>query len=137
EITPGNFIFRTREFEQMEIEFFVTPGTDEHWQQDWMDLCWEWFTGLGMNPENIRWYEHPKEKLAHYSKRTVDIEYRFGFTGSEWGELMGVANRTDYDISVHAEKSGKDLSYFDPVTNEKYVPYVIEPSFGLTRSLMA
>lgn len=137
EITPGNFIFRTREFEQMEIEFFVEPGTDDEWQQTWMDLCWAWFIDLGLNPENIRWFEHPQEKLAHYSKRTVDIEYKFDFTGSEWGELMGVANRTDYDLSVHAEKSGKDLSYFDQAKNERYIPFVIEPSFGLTRALMA
>ena len=137
EITPGNFIFRTREFEQMEIEFFVVPGTDETTQEEWMDACWNWFIDLGVNADNIRWYEHPKEKLAHYSKRTVDIEYRFGFTGSEWGELMGVANRTDYDLRVHQEKSGKDLTYFDPATNEKFIPFVIEPSFGLTRSLMA
>ncbi|MFT4221062.1 MAG: glycine--tRNA ligase [Microbacterium sp.] len=137
EITPGNFIFRTREFEQMEIEFFVKPGTDEQWQNEWMDACWAWFTDLGLTVDNIRWFEHPKDKLAHYSKRTVDIEYRFGFTGNPWGELMGVANRTDYDVGVHAEKSGKDLSYFDPATNEKYIPYVIEPAFGLTRALMA
>ncbi len=137
EITPGNFIFRTREFEQMEIEFFVEPGTDDEWQQTWMDLCWAWFIDLGLNPENIRWFEHPQEKLAHYSKRTVDIEYKFDFTGSLWGELMGVANRTDYDLSVHAEKSGKDLSYFDQAKNERYIPFVIEPSFGLTRALMA
>ncbi|HXH36756.1 MAG TPA: glycine--tRNA ligase [Plantibacter sp.] len=137
EITPGNFIFRTREFEQMEIEFFVEPGTDDEWQQTWMDLCWAWFIDLGMTPDNIRWFEHPQEKLAHYSKRTVDIEYKFGFTGSEWGELMGVANRTDYDLKVHAESSGKDLSYFDQAKNERYIPYVIEPSFGLTRALMA
>ena len=137
EITPGNFIFRTREFEQMEIEYFVQPGTDDQAQQDWMDVCWAWFIDLGVNPDNIRWFEHPKDKLAHYSKRTVDIEYRFGFTGSEWGELMGVANRTDYDVRVHAEKTGKDLSYFDQAQGEKYIPYVIEPSFGLTRSLMA
>ncbi|MFT2816384.1 glycine--tRNA ligase [Leifsonia sp. A12D58] len=137
EITPGNFIFRTREFEQMEIEYFVEPGTDEEWQQKWMDLSWEWFIDLGMNPENIRWFEHPQEKLAHYSKRTVDIEYRFHFAGSEWGELMGVANRTDYDVKVHAEASGKDLSYFDQNKNERYIPFVIEPSFGLTRALMA
>ncbi|GAB3582692.1 glycine--tRNA ligase [Leifsonia lichenia] len=137
EITPGNFIFRTREFEQMEIEFFVEPGTDEEWQQTWMDLCWNWFIDLGMTPENIRWFEHPKDKLAHYSKRTVDIEYKFNFTGSEWGELMGVANRTDYDLKTHIENSGKDLSYFDQNKNERYVPYVIEPSFGLTRALMA
>jgi glycyl-tRNA synthetase len=137
EITPGNFIFRTREFEQMEIEFFVEPGTDDEWQQTWMDLCWKWFIDLGMTAENIRWFEHPKDKLAHYSKRTVDIEYRFQFTGGEWGELMGVANRTDYDVKVHAESSGKDLSYFDQQKNERYIPYVIEPSFGLTRALMA
>ncbi|KRC46693.1 glycine--tRNA ligase [Leifsonia sp. Root227] len=137
EITPGNFIFRTREFEQMEIEFFVEPGTDEEWQQTWMDLCWNWFIDLGMTPENIRWFEHPKDKLAHYSKRTVDIEYKFNFTGSEWGELMGVANRTDYDLKTHIENSGKDLSYFDQNKNERYVPFVIEPSFGLTRALMA
>ncbi|MEO6827376.1 MAG: glycine--tRNA ligase [Microbacteriaceae bacterium] len=137
EITPGNFIFRTREFEQMELEFFVEPGTDDHWQQTWMDVCWAWFVDLGVNTDNIRWYEHPTEKLAHYSKRTVDIEYRFEFAGSEWGELMGVANRTDYDVRVHAEASGKDLSYFDQNKNERYIPYVIEPSFGLTRALMA
>ncbi|MGG7466621.1 aminoacyl--tRNA ligase-related protein, partial [Plantibacter sp. YIM 135347] len=117
EITPGNFIFRTREFEQMEIEFFVEPGTDDEWQQTWMDLCWEWFIDLGMTPEHIRWFEHPQEKLAHYSKRTVDIEYQFGFAGSEWGELMGVANRTDYDLATHAENSGKDLSFFDQAKN--------------------
>ncbi|MFZ4894465.1 glycine--tRNA ligase [Plantibacter sp. Mn2098] len=137
EITPGNFIFRTREFEQMEIEFFVEPGTDDEWQQTWMDLCWEWFVDLGMTPEHIRWFEHPQEKLSHYSKRTVDIEYRFGFAGSEWGELMGVANRTDYDLATHAKNSGKDLSFFDQAKNERWVPYVIEPSFGLTRALMA
>ncbi|RFA10922.1 glycine--tRNA ligase [Subtercola boreus] len=137
EITPGNFIFRTREFEQMEIEFFVKPGDDEEWQQTWMDLCWAWFTDLGIDPENIRFFEHPKEKLSHYSKRTVDIEYKFEFTGSEWGELMGVANRTDYDLKTHSETSGKDLSYFDQTTGERYIPYVIEPSFGLTRALMA
>ncbi|MFF1635436.1 glycine--tRNA ligase [Leifsonia sp. NPDC058248] len=137
EITPGNFIFRTREFEQMEIEFFVEPGTDEEWQQTWMDLCWDWFVDLGMTPENIRWFEHPKDKLAHYSKRTVDIEYRFNFPAGEWGELMGVANRTDYDLRVHVESSGKDLSFFDQNKNERFVPFVIEPSFGLTRALMA
>jgi glycyl-tRNA synthetase len=137
EITPGNFIFRTREFEQMEIEFFVEPGTDDEWQQTWMDACWAWFVDLGMTPENIRWLEHAKEDLAHYSKRTVDIEYRFEFPGSEWGELMGVANRTDYDLRVHQAASGKDLSYFDQNKNERYIPYVIEPSFGLTRALMA
>ncbi|GGF21142.1 glycine--tRNA ligase [Subtercola lobariae] len=137
EITPGNFIFRTREFEQMEIEYFVKPGEDEEWQQKWMDAVWAWFIDLGMTESNIRWFEHPAEKLAHYSKRTVDIEYRFQFAGNEWGELMGVANRTDFDLRTHAENSGKDLSFFDQANNERYIPYVIEPSFGLTRALMA
>jgi glycyl-tRNA synthetase len=137
EITPGNFIFRTREFEQMEMEYFVQPGTDEEAHQYWIDQSWEWFTGLGINPENIRQFEHPQEKLSHYSKRTVDIEYRFQFPGSQWGELMGVANRTDYDLKTHSEASGTDLSYFDQTSNERWIPYVIEPSFGLTRALMA
>lgn len=137
EITPGNFIFRTREFEQMEMEYFVQPGTDEDWHQYWIDTRTQWYTDLGIAAENLRHYEHPAEKLSHYSKRTVDIEYRFGFTGSEWGELEGIANRTDFDLSTHSEHSGKDLSYRDPATNEKYVPYVIEPAAGLTRSLMA
>jgi glycyl-tRNA synthetase len=137
EITPGNFIFRTREFEQMEMEFFVQPGTDAEWHQYWIDTRMAWYTGLGIAPENLRLYEHPEDKLSHYSTRTVDIEYRFGFTGSEWGELEGIANRTDFDLSTHAEHSGKDLMYRDPVTNEKYFPYVIEPAAGLTRSLMA
>lgn len=137
EITPGNFIFRTREFEQMEMEFFVEPGTDEEWHQYWIDASEAWFTGLGIDPANIRQYEHPQEKLSHYSKRTVDLEYRFGFTGSEWGELMGVANRTDFDLSTHSQASGQDLSYFDQAKNERWTPYVIEPAFGLTRALMA
>ncbi|GAA2177581.1 glycine--tRNA ligase [Leucobacter tardus] len=137
EITPGNFIFRTREFEQMEMEFFVEPGTDDEWQQYWMDERMRWYTDLGINPENLRFYEHPQEKLSHYSKRTADIEYRFGFTGGDWGELEGVANRTDFDLSTHAQASGKDLSYFDQPKNERWTPYVIEPAAGLTRSLMA
>ncbi len=137
EITPGNFIFRTREFEQMEMEFFVKPGTDEEWHQYWIDARTDWYTGLGIERDNLRHYEHPKEKLSHYSKRTVDIEYRFGFQGSEWGELEGIANRTDFDLKTHSEHSGKDLSYFDPATNSRFVPYVIEPAAGLTRSLMA
>ena len=137
EITPGNFIFRTREFEQMEMEFFVKPGTDEEWHQYWIDERRNWYVGLGIDPENLRLYEHPQEKLSHYSKRTVDLEYRFGFTGSQWGELEGIANRTDFDLTTHAEHSGKDLSYFDQARNERWVPYVIEPSAGLTRSLMA
>jgi glycyl-tRNA synthetase len=137
EITPGNFIFRTREFEQMEMEFFVQEGTDEEWFTYWIDQCERWFLGLGLTPENLRRYEHPKEKLSHYSKRTVDLEYRFGFAGSEFGELMGVANRTDFDLSTHSKESGVDLSYFDQTTNERWTPYVIEPAFGLTRALMA
>ena len=137
EITPGNFIFRTREFEQMEMEFFVEPGTDEEWHQYWIDHRMAWYTTLGINPENLRLFEHPKEKLSHYSKRTVDIEYRFGFQGSEWGELEGVANRTDFDLSTHSKHSGKDLSFFDQTKDERWVPYVIEPAAGLTRSLMA
>jgi len=137
EITPGNFIFRTREFEQMEMEFFVEPGTDENWHQYWIDTRTDWYTDLGIARDNLRHYEHPAEKLSHYSKRTVDIEYRFGFQGSEWGELEGIANRTDFDLKTHTEHSGQDLSYFDQAKNERYVPYVIEPAAGLTRSLMA
>ena len=137
EITPGNFIFRTREFEQMEMEFFVEPGTDETWHQYWIDERHRWYTDLGINPENLRLYEHPQEKLSHYSKRTVDIEYRFGFSSGEFGELEGVANRTDFDLSTHSQHSGEDLSYFDQAKDSRWVPYVIEPAAGLTRSLMA
>ncbi len=137
EITPGNFIFRTREFEQMEMEFFVEPGTDAEWHQYWIDTRTDWYVDLGLARENLRHYEHPAEKLSHYSTRTVDIEYRFGFQGSEWGELEGIANRTDFDLKTHTEHSGQDLSYFDQGKNERWVPYVIEPAAGLTRSLMA
>jgi glycyl-tRNA synthetase len=137
EITPGNFIFRTREFEQMEIEFFVEPGTDEEWHEYWIQARTDWYTNLGISRDNLRHYEHPAEKLSHYSKRTVDIEYRFGFTGGEWGELEGIANRTDFDLSTHSEHSGKDLSFFDQAKDSRWVPYVIEPAAGLTRSLMA
>ena len=137
EITPGNFIFRTREFEQMEMEFFVEPGTAEERHQYWIDTRLQWYIDLGIDPENLRLYEHAQEKLSHYSKRTVDIEYRFGFTGSEFGELEGVANRTDFDLKTHSEHSGVDLSYFDQSKEERWVPYVIEPAAGLTRSLMA
>lgn len=137
EITPGNFIFRTREFEQMEMEFFVKPGEDEEWQQYWMDQRWNWYTDLGMREENMRWFEHPKEKLSHYSKRTADIEYRFRFGGSEWGELEGVANRTDYDLKAHSEASGTDLSYFDQEAGERWTPYVIEPAAGVGRAMLA
>jgi glycyl-tRNA synthetase len=137
EITPGNFIFRTREFEQMEMEFFVEPGTDEEWHEYWLKTRWDWYVELGMNPENMRFFEHPKEKLSHYSKRTVDIEYRFRFAGSEWAELEGIANRTDFDLKSHSEHSGTDLSYFDQEKNERYVPFVIEPAAGLTRAVLA
>jgi glycyl-tRNA synthetase len=136
EITPGNFIFRTREFEQMEMEFFVEPGTDEQWHQFWIDYRTDWYVDLGVNRDNLRHYEHPREKLSHYSKRTVDIEYRFGFPGSEWGELEGVANRTDFDLTTHSKHSGIDLTYFDQAKGERWTPYVIEPAAGLTRSLM-
>ncbi len=137
EITPGNFIFRTREFEQMEMEFFVKPGEDEEWHQYWIDDRYKWYTDLGIKEENLRLYEHPKEKLSHYSKRTVDVEYAFGFKGSKWGELEGVANRTDYDLSVHDKGSGEDLSYYDQANDERWIPYVIEPAAGLGRSMMA
>ena len=137
EITPGNFIFRTREFEQMEMEFFVKPGEDESWHEYWIQERYNWYVNLGINPENLRLFEHPKEKLSHYSKRTVDIEYRFGFQGGEFGELEGVANRTDYDLRTHSEHSGVDLSFFDPVEEKRWTPFVIEPAAGLTRSLMA
>jgi glycyl-tRNA synthetase len=138
EITPGNFIFRTREFEQMEMEYFVEPGEDEHWHQYWIDTRTAWYTGLGINPDNLRHYEHPKEKLSHYAKRTVDIEYRFEFSsGQEWGELEGIANRTDFDLTTHSNHSGVDLSYFDQSTGERYKPFVIEPAAGVGRPLMA
>lgn len=138
EITPGNFIFRTREFEQMEMEFFVKPGTDEEWHQHWIDTRTDWYVDLGLSRDNLRLYEHPKEKLSHYSKRTVDIEYNFGFTGGDgWGELEGIANRTDFDLGTHSKHSGVDLTYFEQATGERYLPYVIEPAAGLTRSLMA
>ena len=137
EITPGNFIFRTREFEQMEMEFFVKPGTDEEWHQYWIDNRWNWYLDLGLSADNLRLYEHAKEKLSHYSKRTVDIEYRFNFGGQEFAELEGVANRTDFDLKSHSEASGVDLSYFDQEAGERWFPYVIEPAAGLTRAMLA
>ncbi len=133
EITPGNFIFRTREFEQMEMEFFVKPGEDAEWHQYWIDERMSWYTGLGISPDRLRLFEHPEEKRSHYSTRTVDIEYRFDFAGSEWGELEGVANRTDYDLRVHSESSGTDLAYFDQESGERWRPYVIEPAAGVDR----
>ena len=137
EITPGNFIFRTREFEQMEMEFFVEPSTAPEWHQYWIDARMQWYVDLGIDPANLRLYEVPKDKLAHYSDRTVDIEYEFGFSGNPWGELEGIANRTDHDLGNHTRHSGTDLSFYDQATEARYVPYVIEPAAGLTRSLMA
>jgi glycyl-tRNA synthetase len=135
EITPGNFIFRTREFEQMEMEFFVEPGTDEEWHEYWIEQRWNWYLNLGLKEENLRRYEHPKEKLSHYSKRTVDIEYNYPFAG--WSELEGVANRTDYDLKQHAEHSGENLEYIDQATNNRFYPYVIEPAVGPDRIMLA
>jgi glycyl-tRNA synthetase len=137
EITPGNFIFRTREFEQMEMEFFVAPGTDEQWHDYWLQQRWDWYVDLGLSPDNMRRYEHPAEKLSHYSKRTVDIEYRFGIGGADFAELEGIANRTDFDLTTHGKHSGVDLSYYDQDKGERWVPYVIEPAAGLTRATLA
>ncbi|MFC6239030.1 glycine--tRNA ligase [Longivirga aurantiaca] len=137
EITPGNFIFRTREFEQMEMEFFVKPGTDEEWHQYWIDTRWAWYLDLGLSADNLRLFEHPKDKLSHYSKRTVDIEYKFNFGGSDFAELEGIANRTDFDLKAHSAASGVDLSYFDQETDERWFPFVIEPAAGLTRAMLA
>jgi glycyl-tRNA synthetase len=137
EITPGNFIFRTREFEQMEMEFFVKPGTDEEWHEQWIETRLAWHAGLGLSRDNLRLHEHSEEQRSFYSKRTVDIEYRFGFPGSEWGELEGLANRTDYDLSIHGKASGSDMSYLDAESGERYVPYVIEPAVGVDRCLLA
>lgn len=137
EITPGNFIFRTREFEQMEIEYFVHPDEAPKYYEQWIEDCWNWFVGLGINPDNMRKFDVPEDDRAHYSAGTMDLEYNFGFQGNPWGELMGVANRTNYDLGVHNEHSNAKLEYFDQATGERYVPYVIEPSFGLTRSMMA
>ena len=136
EITPGNFIFRTREFEQMEMEFFVRPGSDEEWHDYWIEQRLAWWTDLSIKRENLRRYEHPKDKLSHYSKRTVDIEYRFDFVGSEWGELEGIANRTDFDLSTHQEKSGVDMTYLDQESGDRFVPFVVEPAAGVDRGLL-
>jgi glycyl-tRNA synthetase len=135
EITPGNFVFRTREFEQMEMEFFVKPGTDEEWHEYWLEERMRWYTDLGLRAENLRLREHDAEELSHYAKRTFDIEYEFPEMG--WSELEGIANRTDFDLKAHSKASGEDLSYFDPDTKERYVPYVIEPAVGVERPLMA
>ncbi len=134
EITPGNFIFRVREFEQMELEFFCKPGTDLEWFDYWRGFCRDWLYSLNMKPENLRLRDHDPEELCFYSKATTDFEYLFPFG---WGELWGVADRTDYDLTQHINESGKDLSYFDPETNEHYVPYVIEPSLGVERLFLS
>ena len=134
EITPGNFIFRIREFEQMELEFFCKPGTDLEWFKYWKDYCHKFLLDLGMKNEKLRLRDHDKEELCFYSKATTDFEYLFPFG---WGELWGVADRTDYDLSQHAKHSGKDLSYFDQETGERYIPYVIEPSLGADRVALA
>ncbi len=153
EVTPGNFIFRTREFEQMEMEYFVRPGEDEPVHQEWIDACLQWFTSIGLSETNLRLYEQPKEELAHYAKRTVDIQYRFFPERDEeerqWDELMGIANRTDFDLRTHSKKpedadgkrlnpdSTEDLSYFDEATKERFYPYVIEPAAGVNRTVLA
>ena len=134
EITPGNFTFRTREFEQMELEFFCKPGTDLDWFKYWKEFCENWLLSLGMKKENIRLRDHSKEELVFYSKATTDIEFNFPFG---WGELWGIADRTDYDLTQHMNHSKQDLSYLDPETNERYVPYVIEPSLGADRVTLA
>lgn len=133
EITPGNFIFRTREFEQMELEFFVKPGEDEEWFEYWRQFMVDFFVSLGVKKENLRLRDHTPEELSHYSKETTDLEYKFPFG---WGELWGVANRTDYDLSQHMEYSGKTLTYFDSVENKQIIPYVVEPSLGADRAIL-
>ena len=134
EITSGNFIFRTREFEQMELEYFVKPGTDEHWLDYWVKERFNWYIKLGIREENLRLRQHSKEELAHYAKACYDVEYLFPMG---WSELEGIANRSDYDLTQHAKYSGKDLSYYDGETKERYIPYIIEPSGGVDRSVLA
>ncbi len=134
EITPGNFIFRVREFEQMELEFFCKPGTDLEWFSYWRSFCRDWLLAIGLKEEKIRLRDHDPEELCFYSKATTDFEFLFPFG---WGELWGVADRTDYDLTQHKNVSGKDLSYFDPETNERYIPYVVEPSLGVERTVLA
>jgi glycyl-tRNA synthetase len=134
EITPGNFTFRTREFEQLEMEFFFKPGEDDKWFQYWREFAHKWLLGLGMKEENLRLRDHEPEELSHYSSATTDFEYKFPFG---WGELWGIANRTDYDLKQHMEHSGEDFTYLDPETNERYIPYCIEPSLGADRVTLA
>ena len=134
EITPGNFTFRTREFEQMELEFFCKPGTDLEWFDYWKNFCKEWLLGIGIKEENLRLRDHDKEELAFYSRATTDFEFLFPFG---WGELWGVADRTDYDLKCHQNVSGESMDYLDPITNEKFIPYCIEPSLGADRMVLA
>ena len=134
EITPGNFIFRTREFEQMELEFFCKPGTDLEWFAFWKDFCHKWLLSLGMKDENLKLRDHDPKELSHYSNATTDFEFMFPFG---WGELWGIADRTNFDLTQHSEHSGQKLEYFDPETNEHYIPYVIEPSLGADRVVLA
>ena len=135
EITPGNFTFRTREFEQMELEFFCKPGTDLEWFEYWRNFCYQWLLDLGIKAENLRLRDHDKEELSFYSNATTDIEYAFPFT--DWGELWGIADRTDYDLTQHQNTSGEPMEYFDDESKEKYIPYVIEPSLGADRVVLA
>nr|WP_274388352.1 glycine--tRNA ligase [Salsipaludibacter albus] len=137
EITPGNFIFRTREFEQMEMEYFVEPGTDEDWHQYWIDARLAWYVDLGIRPENLRIREHGDDELSHYAKRTVDVEYFFADTSLGWNELEGIANRGDFDLNAHSEASGANLDYFDQPNDERWTPFVIEPAAGATRATLA
>ena len=134
EITPGNFTFRTREFEQMELEFFCEPDTDLEWFAYWKKFCLDWLSALGLKDDEVRYRDHDKEELSFYSKATTDVEFLFPFG---WGELWGIADRTDYDLTQHQNVSGQDLTYFDDETNEKYIPYVIEPSLGADRVVLA
>ncbi|MBR2151985.1 MAG: glycine--tRNA ligase [Clostridia bacterium] len=134
EITPGNFIFRTREFEQMELEFFCKPGTDLEWFAYWKDYCHNWLLSLGINSDHLKLRDHEQEELSHYSNATTDIEFLFPFG---WGELWGIADRTDYDLKCHSKEIGKEITYFDQEANERYVPYVVEPSLGADRVLLA
>ncbi len=134
EITPGNFIFRTREFEQMELQFFCKPGTEMKWFQYWKDFSINWLIDLGLNKDKLKFRDHDKDELSHYSNATTDIEYKFPFG---WGELWGIASRMDYDLSQHQKFSNQDMSYLDPETNERYIPYVIEPSLGVDRVLLS
>jgi glycyl-tRNA synthetase len=137
EITPGNFIFRTREFEQMEMEFFVEPGSDEQWHQFWIDERLRWYTDLGIRRENLQIREHDEDELSHYAKRTVDVEYYFPDSSLGWAELEGIANRTDFDLKAHEAVSGQDLRYYDQPNDQRYHPYVIEPAAGATRATLA